>query len=111
MVRPVIRVPAYECEDGVGPAFIGAHARQSTTGGNDSLTVPGSNSGGPCKPFSKVPSLLFDLEDLEDHSVHKQSSDQQVDSSLYSVLNSIASLLEPWSEAEHKVSNRNFVFC
>lgn len=92
MVRPVIRVPAYEADEGVGPVSFGA---------SDSACC-----GSGRKPFSKVPSLLFDLEDLEDAAAHKPCTDAPADAALNRVLNSLNSLLEPWSEAEYMVRGR-----
>lgn len=88
MVRPVIRVPYAEDTPGqVEPSsFSNRSANQRHL-------------------MSKIPSLVFDMEDTEEHntqscrgglSVHDQPA-------ITDVVQKLQSLLEPWSEAEYMV--------
>ena len=101
MVRPVIRVPAYEADDGFTRTVSFGAARTTS---DPSAAVSG-NGAAKKAAFSKVPSLLFELEDLEDGAaLHKPCADQLTDPSVSSVLGSLSSLLQPWSEPEYMVS-------
>lgn len=94
MVRPVIRVPAYEEAFG-GPASFGHNHH-----GGDAAAVSQHGKRGA---FSKVPSLLFDLEDLEEGCGHKPSPEHPTDAALLAVRSQLSALLEPWTEAEYMV--------
>lgn len=87
MVRPVIRVPY--TEDGLtrGTAAFGAHA---------------ASSGQLGHPMSKVPSLMFDMEDTEEtpsSGAAARSEPPEGD-----VVHKVTSLLAPWDEDEYMLA-------
>lgn len=88
MVRPVIRVAPYGEEGGYGPV--------SFESGK-----PGSSAGR--RLMSKVPSLVFDMDMEQEGGLPAARSSASLAESgdVQDVLQRIASLTEPWGEAEY----------
>lgn len=89
MVRAIKVVPL--AEDGYNAAP-GAPAPRSFGAGSARRGSAGSGAMG------KVPSLLFDLEDLGEGSQHPPAHDAADEASADDVMAKLSALLEPWSE-------------
>lgn len=92
MVRAIKVVPL--AEDGYNAAP-GAPAPRSFGAGSARRGSAGSGAMG------KVPSLLFDLEDLGEGSQHPPAHDAADEASADDVMAKLSALLEPWSEPEY----------
>lgn len=89
MVRAIKVVPLAEDALGGGP---GAAAPRSFGAGSARRGSSGSGAMG------KVPSLLFDLDDLGEGSQHPPARDSADEASTDDIVAKLHALLEPWSE-------------
>ncbi|KAL4436638.1 hypothetical protein ABPG75_003777 [Micractinium tetrahymenae] len=92
MVRAIKVVPL--AEDGLGGAPGAAQPRSFGAGS----ARRGSGGSGA---MGKVPSLVFDLEDLGEGSQHPPARDAAEEASADDVVAKLHALLEPWSEPEY----------
>jgi uncharacterized protein (TIGR01615 family) len=97
MVRAVIRVPAMpdENQSSFRPASFGTAAHNTTSTTNNAAATTGKN-------MNKIPSLVFDMEDMHDLTeINNNSQPYHSTEGMTDVIHRLRSVQEPKSEIEY----------